>query len=105
MINTEIKAAFLGTGRGKRCVTSLGNPVSVAMLELVYICVTSEIPFLDATKKHLARALCHLDIWKSLSKSEQHCAGMCIAFLADAGVLPLRMHRTKSGKGPKFYWI
>lgn len=105
MIDTEVKATFLDTGRGKRCVTTLGNAVSLAMLELVYICVSNEIPFLDTAKKHLARALCHMDIWKALSKAEKHCAGMCIAFLADAGVLPLRMHRTKSGKGPKFYWL
>jgi hypothetical protein len=105
MINTEAKNAFLGTARGKRCVTTLGKPISVAMLELVYTCVSQEIPFLDATKKHLARELCHLDVWNVLSKSETHFAGMCIAFLAEAELLPLRMHRTKSGKGPKFYWL
>ena len=105
MLDTQIKNAFLGTGRGKRCVITLGNAVSFAMLDLVYTCVSNEAPLLDATKKQLARTLCHLDVWHTLSNSEKYCAGMCVAYLADAGVLPLRMHRTNSGKGPKFYWL
>lgn len=105
LLNSQHRAAFLKTGRGRRCASTLGEGLSVAMLDLVLICVNSESQFLDAAKKHRARELCNVEIWRQLAWSESCCAGMCLAFLADAGVLPLRMHRTASGKGPKSYWI
>jgi hypothetical protein len=96
---------FLTTARGKRCVYWLGEVRTPALLELVFTCVSNELFSLDMTKKHKARELCNEGIWQQLAKAEITCAGICLAFLADVGALPLRMHRTPSGKGPKFYWI
>lgn len=104
-LNSAYATVFLTTSRGKRCITSLGQVRSPALLELVFTCVANELSSLNATKKYKARELCNEGIWLQLAKSEITCAGICLAFLADAGALPLRMHRTPSGKGPKSYWI
>ena len=96
---------FLATHRGKRCVSSYGEVRTTAMLELVFTCVVSERPTLDSTKKYKARQLCNEDIWLQLSHAEISCAGLCLAYLAEGGALPLRRHYTPSGKGPRSYWI
>jgi len=96
---------FLTTHRGKRCVSLLSEVRTTAMLELVFTCVVSELPTLDGTKKYKARQLCNEGIWLRLAHAEISCAGLCLAYLAEGGDLPLRMHRTPSGKGPKSYWI
>ena len=104
-LNSAYSTVFLTTGRGKRCMASLGEIRAPALLELVFTCVANELASLDAAKRYRARELCNEGIWLQLAKSEITCAGICLAFLADAGALPLRMHRTPSGKGPKSYWI
>lgn len=105
VFNSAYATVFLTTSRGKRCIALLGEMRAPALIELVFTCVASELSSLNATKKYKARELCNEGIWLQLAKSETTCAGICLAFLADAGALPLRMHRTPSGKGPKSYWI
>ena len=104
-LNSAYSTVFLTTSRGKRCIALLGEMRSLAMLELAFTCVASEFSYLNASKKYKARELCNEGIWLQLTKSEITSAGICLAYFADAGALPLRMHKTPSGKGPKSYWI
>ncbi len=104
-LNSAHAAVFMTTTRGKRCITLLGEVRSPALLELVFTCVANELTSLDVTKKYKARELCNEGIWLQLTKSEITSAGICLAYLADAGALPLRKHKTPSGKGPKSYWM
>jgi len=102
---TAVKDAFHSSARGRRCRAMLGDRSADRMLRHVYAWCSRNLPALDPARKHLSRELCGSVTWSVLKPKEYICAGMCIAFLATHGVLPLRMHKTRSGKGPKAYWI
>lgn len=101
-----LSKTFPSSVNGLRCRAMLGEVQAQALLVQVYTWCSSNLPLLDDARKHLSRDLCHADRWNTLSRRERICAGLCIAFLVNReAALPLRMHKTRSGKGSKSYWI
>ena len=105
VLASDFVAEFLRSRRGKFCLNKLDNGGTVALLELVFLCVVAEIDSLNRSVMHKSKDLCNRQIWQHLKGWEPTCAGICIAYLAATGVLPLRRHRTPSGKGSASYWI
>lgn len=98
-------ATFLASWGGKRCESMLGSAAAARKLfELVHATSLQKLPLLDRRRNHQTRDLC-ADVWPDLLPRETKCAGMCMAFMARKGVLPLVLHQTKSGSGAKKYWI
>jgi hypothetical protein len=97
--------AFLKSGRGRWCAKRLGLEPSLALLKLVHIAALDEVPTLDPSKMHLTRVVLNLDLWSYFGGWELSCAGACLGFLAETKAIPLRKHRTRSGKKGQHYWI
>lgn len=102
-----IVSEFMSTSRGYRCRTTLGDKAARQLLQWVYASCDGHLPSLSHSCMHLARDACGIDNWKSLPQrmSFLSCAGICLAFLVTRKALPLRMHTTRSGKGPRKYWV
>lgn len=83
----------------------LGNERAQQLLHDVYRACVSTLPTLSRTRKHPSRDLCGTAFWAPLSAGRRNCAGMCIAFMERKQNLPLRLHKTRRGKGSKTYWI
>jgi hypothetical protein len=104
-LHSDYVAEFLQSPRGKFCRKRLGKVCTIGLLELVFTCVGAEVDSLNPLVMHKAKDLCNREIWQHLKGWELTCGGICIASLAETGALPLRRHRTPSGKGPASYWI
>lgn len=98
---------FMTSSRGTCCRIHLGDDDAMELLKTVYSWAKRNLPSLNPSRMHLGRDVCGLHNWNTMKGkgSRRNYAGMCLAFLVDAEALPLRMHRTKSGKGPKKYWV
>lgn len=75
------------------------------LLDMVRAACARNISSLATSKRHLARDLCGAAFWATLNDRQIPCAGMCLVFLVKRGLLPLRLHQTRSGKGSKHYWV
>jgi hypothetical protein len=98
---------FLSSSRGIRCRITLGDEATRRLLQSVYAWAVANLLSLSYHRMHKARDVCGADNWKSLPSKGgvRNYAGMCLAFLEASKSLPLRMHKTKSGKGSRHYWI
>ena len=82
-----------------------GTPLE-KVFEFVGDEVTSKLGVLDPNRRYTTKQLCLPDLWAALPlPSQRRSAGMCLKFLVAAGALPLVLHKTKSGKGPKRYCL
>ena len=97
--------AFLASASGRRCSAMIGERAALGLLRSVYRACTATMPTLSRTRKHASRDLCGAAYWAPLSRGLMSCAGLCIAFLVKRQDLPLRLHKTRSGKGSKTYWL
>ena len=106
VLHENVFNAFMSSSRGYRCRTTLGDKIAQQLLQWVYAACIGNLPSLSNSCMHLARDVCGIDNWKTLpSVSTRSCAGICLAFLVTRESLPLRMHKTRSGKGPRKYLI
>lgn len=90
---------------GQRCCVMLGDERAHWLWPAVHHVCTVNIPTLNRANRHLSRDLCGAAFWYSLPLRMRICAGICIAFMARAEDLPLRLHRTRRGRGSKTYWL
>jgi len=98
--------AFFRSWRGKRCRSLIGNRATVRWARTVYAHVVPATAKLDPKRKVTAGDLFGADDWNGLRRAYQVCAGIFIAFVVSStDLLPLRMHKTRSGKGTKKYWL
>lgn len=96
---------FFQSASGRRCRAMLGEEPALRLLGSVFRACTATLPTLSRIRKHPSRDLCGAEFWAPLSKRLRICAGLCVANLVDRQDLPLRLHRTPSGRGAKTYWI
>ncbi len=97
--------AFLASASGRRCSSMIGELAAMRLLRSVHRACTATMPTLSRTRKHPSRDLCGAAYWAPLSRGLKSCAGLCIAFMVKRQDLPLRLHKTRSGKGSKTYWF
>lgn len=103
--NPAAFGAFLATYGGERCEKMLGSTEEArGLFNLVYSTTKLKLPELDSGRNHKASEICS-DLWLGFRPRETHCAGMCMAFMARRGLLPIKLHWTRSGGGSKKYWI
>jgi hypothetical protein len=97
---------FLATPRGAQCAGWLDAASAMQLLQSVYVACSENLRSAHAGQKYLARELCGDPFWSARRRREQICAGICLVYLVDEiQALPLRLHKTKSGKGSKRYWL
>lgn len=97
--------AFFRSWRGKRCRSMLGDKATVLLAKTVYVQAMPEIAKLVPNRKVTARDLFGADEWPAHTLRYRICTGIFIAFLVSStDLLPLRMHKTRSGSGTKKYW-
>lgn len=75
-------------------------------LEEMLLAVLSEVqervPFLYHGALYSTEQLCGEELWAAFRHvGPRRAAGMIVVFLAECGVVPLVIHLTRSGKGPK----
>ncbi len=97
--------AFVASPSGHRCKAMLGETRALRHLRSVFSACVAHMPELSRSRKHLSRDLCGAEFWTPLSRGLRVCAGLCIAFLAARQDLPLRLHKTRKGRGSKTYWL
>lgn len=100
-----ISQKFFKSAQGKRCCSMLGDEAARKLLFDVQAWTGIFGLKLAPDRKHLTRELCGLMNWASLSTAAKTCAGMCMAHLVIQQLLPLYMHRTRSGRGSRSYWL
>ena len=103
--HSPVLGGFLRSPGGQRCCAMLGDERAQGLLLQVHKVCTATMPVLNRSTKHLSRDLCGAAFWASLPLRMQICAGICISFMARAEHLPLRLHRTRRGRGSKKYLL
>ena len=105
-LSDAVTDAFLLTARGQRCSATLGEGPALQLLRDVFEHISANLGGLTPTRKHAARQLYGTEAWAAFQRPRlRNCAGMCLAFLVTARLLPLQLHKTRSGKGSRHYWL
>jgi len=107
-MNIEIVNSFLLTPGGERAAWLLrnhrrgpGDLLAAIETELVGV-----LPHLIHGVLYSTEVLCGPDLWNRLRyDGVRRAAGMCLAYLVACQVVPLQLHWTPSGKGPKRYML
>lgn len=100
--------AFLNTAGGQRAA-GLMRTHKMSLSE-VLVAVEAAIwdvhPVLMSGALYSTEELCGPELWDRLRfDGARRVAGMCLAFLVECHAVPLVMHWTPSGKGPKRYLL
>jgi hypothetical protein len=104
---SEFFERFEDSPAGRRCASLLecGNYSSRKMLDAVYAAINDALPGMDEGVNYTASQLCGADFWSGLYRNDRSAAGICLAFMVKHSMVPLTMHRTRSGKGKKKYHL
>lgn len=100
--------AFLDTAAGQRAVGLMRtHKMSLSeVLEAVEAAVSDVLPVLMHNALYSAEQLCGPELWDRLRfDGARRVAGMCLAFLVECQAVPLVVHWTSSGNGPKRYLL
>lgn len=99
---------FIASASGRRATALLARHHESLrdMFEVVFQFVAATIPTLEPERRYTAKEICGQALWGEWPFSGQkYAAGMSLYFLVKAGALNLVHHKTKSGKGPKKYFV
>lgn len=99
--------SFANTHSGRRAESLLRSHATKLkhIYETVLLNVSPALPFLDIGRRHTAKEFFDDKLWLSWSFAERRVAGMCLTFMVKHQIIPLSMHKTKSGKGSKKYYL
>ena len=98
--------SFLTSAQGQRCRSTLGEARARWLVRAVQERARINIPTQSPSRRHLTRELFGEADWAELPPgATRNCAGMCMAYLVIHKLLPLRTHRTRSGRGSRSYWL
>jgi hypothetical protein len=105
-MNTKIATYFAETPGGLRAASLLRthkiNPR--ALLAVIESEVLDAAPHLFHGALYSTEDLCGPELWDRLHyDGAKRAAGMCMAYLVECRAVPLMLHITASGKGPKRY--
>jgi len=95
---------FKDTPGGTRAEGLLGRHKIVVkdLMSAVFSEVNERVPVLCHDALYSTEQLCGEELWDVIRHvGLRRAAGMMIVFLVETGVVPLDVHLTKSGKGPK----
>jgi hypothetical protein len=99
-------ATFVASPAGARAAGLLRTHRTplLAMFEVVRLEVTDNLPGLIEGGLYSTEQLVGPEVWAAWPfYGQRRAGGMCLAFLVDIGAIPLELHKTLSGKGPKRY--
>jgi hypothetical protein len=98
---------FEDSPAGRSCASLLERGIHKPrqMFDDVYAAVTNALPGMDDCVNYTAAQICGSDVWAGLHRNEKSAAGMCLAFMVKHSMVPLTMHRTRSGKGKRKYHL
>ena len=99
----DVLQDFLHSYRFARCVSFLEERELIPMLVEVLRAASAAALALQCDKAYLARDLCSALGWQGWPKRRQVCAGICLSYLVERQAVPLQLHRTRSGRGPRRY--
>lgn len=105
-MNHTLVAGFRETGGGVRAEELLKKLKlsSEQVLLQVLASVAEVVPALQHGALYSAEQLCGPELWSQFKTvGARRSAGMCLAYLVDRRALPLKLHVTPSGKGPRRY--
>jgi len=92
-----------GGVRAKALLTT-HNIATGDLMHIVLEEIAERIPALRAGVLYKSKQLCGQELWSAfIYDGIRRAVGMCVAYLVNSGALPLKLHVTKSGKGPKRY--
>lgn len=100
----QLSLPFMKTYRGSRCASLVGAKDAEDLLESTRQTVVARIPMMFAEQRYKARDFFEVKHWNALNLRRRIASGICLAHLTDQGLVRLRQHRTKSGKGSKVYF-
>jgi hypothetical protein len=103
----DLLEKFEDSTAGRRCSSLLecGNYRLRKMFDDVYAAINDALPGMDEGVNYTASQLCGADFWSGLHRNDRSAAGICLAFMVKHSMVPLTMHRTRSGKGKKKYHL
>lgn len=102
-LRDEVVEDFRDSYRFTRCVSFLDERELMQMLLEVLRTASAAALALRCGKAYLARELCSAIGWHGWPKRKQVCAGICLSYLVEREAVPLLLHQTRSGRGPRRY--
>lgn len=102
-LKDEVRLDFLHSHRYARCASLLDERELTVMLVEVLRAASAAAFALRSGKPYLARELCGDLGWHGWPKRRQVCAGICLSYLVEREAVPLQLHLTRSGRGPRRY--
>jgi hypothetical protein len=104
---SDLFEKFEDSTAGSRCASLLeyGNYRIRKMFDHVYAAINYAQSGMDDGVNYTASQMCGGDFWSGLHKNDKSAAGMCLAFMVNNFMVPLTMHRTRSGRGTKKYHL
>lgn len=100
----QLMERFKETSGGQRAIGLLGrHKIALKdMMAAVLSEVNERVPVLFHGALYSTEQLCGEELWEAVRYvGPRRAAGMILVFIVETGVVPLDIHQTKSGKGPK----